>query len=81
MHRETPARVVRREVPRAREEEKDISERERNLRAYKGITAVSNAASNVRIRHRLRSLLFIPGSWDLAFGIFHQTLWLAAFNI
>lgn len=63
MHQETPAR----EVPRAREEEKDISERERNLRAYKGITAVSNAASNVRIRHRLRSrLLFsVTYSWFL----------------
>lgn len=66
-------------MPRVREEEKGITERERNLRAYKRITAVSNAASNVCIRHRLRTvsrylLLGVP-------GIFYQALWPAARNI
>lgn len=60
-------------MPRAREREEDISERERNLRAYKGITAVSNAASNVRIRHRLhtvpRYLFLVPGMLLSGFSI------------
>jgi len=49
---------------------------ERNLRAYKGITAVSNAASNnVRTRRRLHTVTYSRFLGILlAFGIFRQTV-------